>query len=186
MWAFLQQLPALIGVVVGAVGSYFAIALGDRARFRREEAARWQDRRLTVYSDYTRAVKMTVTVTFRLAAHFGNDPHPHPLTPERAATQLAAASDPRDMAWEAMLLLGSPDVVDAAREWFVRAADMERFVQREIRDPDQWSALLERQRSARTTFYDAARRDLALPPGHSGRWRPPASRPRPDQPVPEG
>jgi hypothetical protein len=176
MSVFLQQLLTLIGVVVGALGSYFAITLGDRGRFRREEAARWQDRRLAVYSDYTRSVKAAVTVTFRLAAHFGNDPHPHPLTPERAAEQLAAAGDQRDMAWEAMLLMGAPDVVDAARGWVVQVADMERFVQSEIRDPDGWSDLLDRQRAARTAFYAAARRDLALPPGHSGRW-PADSRP---------
>jgi hypothetical protein len=80
MSTFLQQLPALIGVVVGALGSYVAVALSDRARFRREQAARWQDRRLSVYSDYARAVKATITVTFRLAAHFGNDPHPYPTS----------------------------------------------------------------------------------------------------------
>jgi hypothetical protein len=169
---FLQQLPALIGVVVGAIGSYLAVTLGDRARFQRENTVRWQDRRFAVYSEFARSVKATVTVTFRLAAHFGNDPHPHPLAPDEAAAQLAAAGDPRDMAWEAMLLLGAPDVVDAARQWFVPVADMERFVQDQTRDPDRWSALLDRQRTARTAFYSAARRDLALPPGHPGRRLP--------------
>ncbi|MET7287943.1 hypothetical protein [Streptomyces sp. NPDC005573] len=37
MSAFLQQLPALIGVVIGALGSCLAAVRGDRARFRREE-----------------------------------------------------------------------------------------------------------------------------------------------------
>jgi hypothetical protein len=170
MSTLLQQLPALIGVVVGAVGSYVAIMVGDRARFRREQTVRWQDRRLTVYSDYARSVKATVTVTFRLAAHFGNDPHPHPLAPDQAAPQLAAAGDSRDFAWEAMLLVGAPDVVDAAREWVLQVVDMERFVQEQNRDADRWSTLLDRQQVARAAFYGAARRDLALPPGHSGRW----------------
>jgi hypothetical protein len=165
----LQQLPALIGVVVGAVGSYVAIIVGDRARFRREQAVVWQDRRLAVYSDYARSVKATVTVTFRLAAHFGNDPNPHPLTPDQATPRLAAAGDSRDVAWEAMLFVGAPEVVDAAREWFRPVADMERFVQDQIRDADRWSTLLDRQRVARAAFYSAARRDLGLPPGHPGR-----------------
>ncbi|MGW2288660.1 hypothetical protein [Streptomyces phaeochromogenes] len=50
MSAFIQQLPALIGVMVGALGSYLAIARGDQIRFRREQTARWEERRLTVYS----------------------------------------------------------------------------------------------------------------------------------------
>jgi len=46
MSTFIQQLPALIGVVIGALGSYLAITRGDAARFHREQAARWEERRL--------------------------------------------------------------------------------------------------------------------------------------------
>lgn len=83
MSAFLQQLPALMGVVIGALGSYLAVVRSDRARLRRESEARWEERRLAVYSDYARTVKTSVTLTYRVAAHLGNDPHPHPLTPAR-------------------------------------------------------------------------------------------------------
>ncbi|MDQ0766343.1 hypothetical protein QFZ32_000994 [Streptomyces canus] len=48
MPAFIQQLPALIGVVIGALGSYLAVVRSDRARFHREKAARWEERRLAV------------------------------------------------------------------------------------------------------------------------------------------
>ena len=68
MSAFIQQLPALIGVVIGAFGSYLAVVRGDQVRFRREQTARWEERRLTVYSDYARSVKQTVTVTYRVAS----------------------------------------------------------------------------------------------------------------------
>ena len=51
----------LLGVVIGALGSYLALVRSDQARFRREEAARWEERRLAVYSDYARSVKKTVT-----------------------------------------------------------------------------------------------------------------------------
>ncbi|MYW20578.1 hypothetical protein GT039_34690, partial [Streptomyces sp. SID2955] len=92
MTAFLQQLPALIGVVIGALGSYLAVVRSDRARFRREEAARWEERRLAVYSEYARTLKRAVTLTYRVAAHLGNDPHPHPLSPDEAAPLLAQAA----------------------------------------------------------------------------------------------
>jgi hypothetical protein len=170
MSAFLQQLPTLIGVIVGALGSYLAIVRGDRARFRREQTARWEERRLAVYSDYARVLKKTVTLTYRVAAHHGNDPHPHPLSPEDAAPQLSSALDARDPVGEALLMLGTPDVVERAREWVVVVIEMERFLGERTQDPEAWSALLARQRAARERYYGAVRSDLALPPGHSGRW----------------
>ncbi|MFI2372100.1 hypothetical protein [Streptomyces sp. NPDC018833] len=178
MSAFIQQLPALLGVVIGALCSYMAIMRGDRARFRREQAARWEERRLAVYSDYARSLKKSVTLTYRVAAHLGNDPHPHPLSPEDAAPFLAAASDARDPSGEALLMLGSRDVVQKAREWVVVVLEMESFLREGRRAPDAWSALLAKQRAARETYYAAVRDDLELSPGHSGRWELPPGRDR--------
>ncbi|MFI1396063.1 hypothetical protein [Streptomyces sp. NPDC020681] len=175
MSAFIQQLPALIGVLVGALGSYLAITRGDRARFQREQAARWEERRLATYAEYARVLKKSVTLTFRTAAHLGNDPHPHPLSPEEAAAHVAKANEARDPAGEALLMLGTPDVVEKARAWVVIVLEMEQFVRGQTHDPEAWSALLKKQRAAREGYYAAVRRDLALPPGHSGEWRlPPA------------
>ncbi|AXG77574.1 hypothetical protein [Streptomyces paludis] len=170
MSAFLQQVPALIGVVVGALGSYLAVTLGDRARFRREQAARWEDRRLTAYTDYARSLKAIISVLFRVSAHFGNDPHPQPLAPAEANPRLASASEARDQAWEMVLLLAASEVVDVAHAWARTIAAMERFVRDETRDPDAWSALLANQRLARERFYAAARHDVSLPAGHPGRF----------------
>ncbi|GGX72646.1 hypothetical protein [Streptomyces fructofermentans] len=170
MSAFIEQLPTLLGVAVGALGSYLAIVRGDRARFRRERTARWEERRLSLYADYARALKRTVSLTYRVASHLGNDPHPHPLSPEEAAPHMAEALDARDPVGEALLMLGSPDVVDRARQWVVAVMEMERFLETRVRDPDAWADLLNRQRAARERYYVAVRGDLALPPGHSGRW----------------
>ncbi|MFE0176639.1 hypothetical protein ACFWZ2_30410 [Streptomyces sp. NPDC059002] len=167
---FIQQLPALLGVIIGALGSYVAIMRGDRARFRREQEARWEERRLAVYTEYARVLKQSVTLTYRVAAHLGNDPHPHPLSPEAAARQFTEAADARDPAGESLLLLGAPEVVDRARTWVVTVIEMERFLREGTRDPAAWAGLLERQRAAREGYYTAVRRDLALPPGHPGRW----------------
>ncbi|WP_330461339.1 hypothetical protein OIB37_33420 [Streptomyces sp. NBC_00820] len=169
MSAFLQQLPALIGVVIGALGSYLAVVRGDQVRFRREQAARWEERRLRVYADYARTLKQSVTLTYRTAAHFGNDPPPHPLPPAEADPLLAEAAVARDPSVETLLLLGSQAVVEKAREWVVVVMDMERFVREERREPAPWQALLERQRAGRASYYAAVREDLALPPGHSAR-----------------
>jgi hypothetical protein len=173
MNAFLQQLPALIGVVIGALGSYVAIVRGDRARFRREREARWEERRLDVYAEYARTLKKSVTLAYRVAAHFDNDPHPHPLPPAEAAPLMAEATAAGDPAGEALIMLGSTQVVDKARIWVSAAVEMERFLREETRDPEAWHALVERQREGRAGYYSAVREDLALPPGHPTRWSAP-------------
>ncbi|MFE6938102.1 hypothetical protein [Streptomyces chartreusis] len=181
MSVFLQQLPALIGVVVGALGSYVVVVRGDRMRFGREQAARWEERRLGVYADYAQSVKKTVTVTYRVAAAAGVDPHPDPLPLEQAQPLLADATARRDPSGEALIMLGSPAVVEKAREWVVTAMEMERFVREYREDREAWKALLERQRAAREGYYTAVREDLGLPPGHSARWPLPADDPVPPQ-----
>ncbi|MGW2516984.1 hypothetical protein ACWC09_08120 [Streptomyces sp. NPDC001617] len=173
MSAFLQQLPALIGVVIGALGSYLAVVRGDQARFRRERAARWEERRLAAYVDYAQTLKRSVALTYRIASHLGNDPHPHPLSLEEAEPLLAEAMAARDPAWETLLLLGSPEVVEKGRTWVLTLIDMEQFVRRDVHETADWHALLEQQRATRDGYYTAVRNDLALPPGHSALWSPP-------------
>ncbi|MGI5380286.1 hypothetical protein ACQEV2_39800 [Streptomyces sp. CA-251387] len=181
MSAFIQQLPALIGVVIGALGSYVVVVRGDRMRFRREQAARWEERRLTVYADYAQSVKKTVTVTYRVAAAAGVDPHPDPLSLAEAQPLLAEATTARDPSGEALIMLGSRTVVEKARVWVVAAMEMERFVREGRDDRDAWQALLERQRAGREAYYAAVGDDLGLPPGHSARWPLPAENPVPPQ-----
>ncbi|MFD5700568.1 hypothetical protein [Streptomyces lasiicapitis] len=177
MSEFMSQLPALIGVVIGAMGSYVAVMRGERVRFRRERESRWEERRLAVYTEYARALKQTVTLNYRVAAHHGNDPHPHPLSATDAEPHLAEATDARDPAWEALLLLGAVPVVAKARVWVVVVIEMERFLRTGAHDPEAWAELLVRQRIAREGYYAAVRDDLGLPPGHSGRWELPSRRP---------
>jgi hypothetical protein len=135
MSAFLQQLPALMGVFIGAFGSYLAVVRSDRARFRRVTAARREERRLAVYAGYARALKTSVTLAYRVAAHFGNAPLPHPLDPREAAAAQAEAALARDPAGEPLLLLGSREVVVKARVWARSGLETERFLREETRDP---------------------------------------------------
>ncbi|WP_155056391.1 hypothetical protein [Streptomyces blattellae] len=181
MSAFIQQLPALIGVVIGALGSYLAVVRGDRARFRQEQTARWEERRLGVYSDYALSLKKTITVTYRVASDLGIDPHPDLLALDDAEPLLAEANTGRDPAWEALIMLGSREVVEQGRAWALTVVEMERFVRGRREDPQAWQALLARQRAAREDYYTAVRDDLGLPPGHSGRWSFPAANPVPPQ-----
>jgi hypothetical protein len=170
MASFAQQLPALIGVVIGAAGSFGVMIVGDRTRFRREQDRTWRERRLAVYTDYARSVKRMVSVAFRVAAHAGNDPHPNPLPPEDAGGLLADSLEARDLAWEMLLLLAGSEVVESARAWFLAVTEMEKFNRGLVVDPERWRELMKQQRMARAAFYAAARHDLGLPSGHSGQW----------------
>jgi hypothetical protein len=150
--ALIQQLPALIGVIIGALGSYLAVMRGDQARFRREQEARWEERRLVAYTDYALSLKTTVTLTRRVASHLGNDPHPQPLTPTEAASHLAEATDVRSSSGEALLMLGTPEVVQEAHGWAVTVSDLEHSVHTRSCTSETWSALLEQQRTARESY----------------------------------
>src|SRR5260221_5926868 len=163
MNAFMQQLPALIGVVIGALGSYVAVVRADRVRFRHERAARWEERRLAVYTEYARTLKQSVTLTYRVASHLRNDPHPHPLSPQEAAPLMAEATAAGDPAGEALILLGSTQVVDQARAWVSVLLEMQQFLRERTHDPEAWHGLVERQREGRAGYYAAVRDDLALP-----------------------
>ncbi|MFJ2291984.1 hypothetical protein ACIOG7_09770 [Streptomyces sp. NPDC087894] len=51
------QIFTLVGVLIGALTSYFATAVAERAKFRREMATRWDERKLDTYIDYLTCVK---------------------------------------------------------------------------------------------------------------------------------
>ncbi|SHN43324.1 hypothetical protein [Cryptosporangium aurantiacum] len=168
MATLLEQLPALLGVLVGAAGSLAVATIGDRARFRRDQDSRSLERRLAAYRDYSRAMKSNVNTMLRVAAQIGEDPrpHPHPLAPEAGELLLAESVEARDLAWETLLLLGSAEVLEAASAWFGTVATLERSARDATRDPVAWDESVNRQFDARMEFYAAARRDLGLQPVH--------------------
>lgn len=52
------QIFTLVGVLIGALTSYFAAAaVAERARFRRELATRWDERKLDTYIEYVTCVR---------------------------------------------------------------------------------------------------------------------------------
>lgn len=74
-----DQVPMLLGVVVGAATSYLVTVTTERSRWRRQQAVRWDDRRLSAHTDYARAVKEVCMISLRLAAGRGLTDCPSPL-----------------------------------------------------------------------------------------------------------
>ncbi|MFF7356976.1 hypothetical protein ACFZA1_30695 [Streptomyces filipinensis] len=125
-----SQLSALIGVTLGAALSYLVTMLNDRARWRREQGARWDGLLLQAYSDYGQAIKECVIAYQRLAAQQGLAQHPTPREPTTDALDQAARAEARRVAMtEPLRLLADPATTAAVRrlneavwqlEWMAR------------------------------------------------------------------
>jgi hypothetical protein len=168
MHTLLQQLPALLGVVVGALTTWAATSSAERARWHRDHAVRWDEKRLIAYTDYSRAVKSVISAATRLAelradAETGTTP---PIADETAALAageivLAAAEDERTVTWESVLLLGSDDVITAARVWHQSAFRLARSALGRVSDMS-WDEAIEVTGKARGAYYYAAKADLGI------------------------
>ncbi|GGM22775.1 hypothetical protein GCM10010129_78920 [Streptomyces fumigatiscleroticus] len=51
------QIITLVGVLIGAMTSYLATAMAERAKFRRLMATRWDERKLDTYIEYVSCIK---------------------------------------------------------------------------------------------------------------------------------
>lgn len=183
MSRFIQQLPALIGVAVGALASYLAGAATERARWRRERSSRWDEKRAQAYTEYGYAIK-NVYVQCRRAARLRiQDTQNNSADYDEAIAELGKLTDERTAKWESVLLLGNLETIAAGRSWHRRVWQVELFARGERTDVDEWDAVLDEVIDARTRFYVEARRDLGIesgdvPPGEP--WEAPLiHRPRP-------
>ncbi|MFJ1543000.1 hypothetical protein ACIODS_31120 [Micromonospora chalcea] len=57
MDAFVSQLPALLGVVVGALGTGLVTFLSSRSQWKRGQSVRWDERRLEAYGEFAQVLK---------------------------------------------------------------------------------------------------------------------------------
>lgn len=164
----LNQLPVLLGVVIGALGSYLTTAASERARWRRALDSRWDDRRIEAYASYAQAVKQMVTLAQRIAAGRGLGDPSEPLAPtQENLNLLAAAEDERASKWETVLLLGHPLTVTAARTWHEHAWRLEWYARALIvGEASDWERARSATNIARNAFYEAARSDLGVSGGN--------------------
>jgi len=183
MSGVIEQFPALIGVVIGALSTYLTGAATERTRWRRERSSRWDDRRAQAYADYGYAVK-NVYVQCRRADGLrrqGADARP---AYEQALTELERLTDERTAKWEAVLLLGDPATIDAARIWHRRVWQVELFARGTRTDTRNRESVLDTVITDRDRFYKAARDDLGITSGdipHGNPWESEAD-PAPEPP----
>jgi hypothetical protein len=159
-----DQLPAFIGVVVGAGMSFAATYWMDRTGWRRDQSTRWDERRLSAYLDYGNAVKELVTIADRLASNQPLESGIAPLerTPENL-DKLAAAEARRTVATETLRLFADPDTGTAARE-MTRCVWHLCWLAREAPDGDRskWKRAFKDYEDARDDYMAQARKSLKI------------------------
>jgi hypothetical protein len=160
-----QQLPALLGAVIGAAATYLAGAFTERTRWRREQSSRWDDKRAQAYSEYGYAVKNVYVQCLRIAGSRLRGGPDDPARHEDALAQLEVLTDDRTARWETVLLLGSPEAITAARAWHRRVWQVELFARGLRTDADEYGNVVQQVIADRTRFYEAARRDLGITSG---------------------
>lgn len=158
----LTQLPALLGVLVGTLGTILATSLADRARWRRSQSVRWDERRLDAYVEYAHALKESHMVALRMTADLRPGSHSHPIDRDDGLVRLAESDARRTIVWENLLLLGDEPTVVAAAGWRDAIWQVERLARGVSEAPSDISGLLIQINDARDGYYRAARRSLGV------------------------
>lgn len=110
------QLLTLAGVVIGILGTVLATTVTDKARWKREQAVRWDTRRLDVYAEYASAIKEIHALTLRLIGPRAPGITADPIDRDAGLETLTQAEFHRTKAWESVLLLGDTATVAASRK----------------------------------------------------------------------
>ena len=158
------EIAALVGVIFGAVLSFAATYIAERASWLRNQAVRWDERRLSAYADYSYAVKDVVSLAARLAADRGLETTYEPLEfgPESLA-KLAEAATRRTMASETFRLLADDDTATAAGEMTRCVSELESFARGTNQgDSSDWHRAYARYEQARDQYIVDARKNLKV------------------------
>lgn len=173
-WAI--QLLTIFGVAVGAIGSFVSTRLLDRSRWQREEALRWDTKRLEYYGEFANAVKRFITVSQRICAGLDLPATGQVIDQAEGLPILAAAEEELTLKWEHVLMLASPDVIAAGREWRYVAWRLEWLARGRLEGATEYEKAIQGHQKAHDKFYTAIRAELGIvsgdiPPG-DWNWTP--------------
>lgn len=160
--SIVQMVLPLIGVVIGAVGSFVAANAGEQARWRRQLQTRWDARRVEAYADYGDAVKRVYVACKQIVDAKARAVSGEQRTMDERIAELIRLSAERTSKWETVLLLGDARTIEAARKWHRLVWEMERIARGEPSAAGGWEHAWTASYVERTRFYEAARRELGL------------------------
>ncbi|MFC4471593.1 hypothetical protein ACFPH6_45095 [Streptomyces xiangluensis] len=162
MSALTQQILTIASVVVGVLASFVATSLTERSRWKRSQAARWDEKRLTAYAEYGNAVKLGVRLCYRIAAARNLVPTSQPIEIQDGLSALAEAENERTARWETVLLLGEPATILTARKWHEAVWKLELLIREDGVEPAAFVEAYKESVRLRNVFYGCARLDLGV------------------------
>ncbi|MFF8691988.1 hypothetical protein ACF08W_07255 [Streptomyces sp. NPDC015144] len=176
------QILPLAGVVLGAVMSFLVSSLNERTRWRRQQAVRWDERRLAAYAEYAHAVKELAARYQMIAAARGLVSGPILLEPTpEVLKEVGELESRRSALSETLGLLGDTEANTASKTvdhclW--RLELLARGIATEVEQ--NWDQAYLDFREARSRYVAHARAGLGVPGAvaHDVTW-PAAWRPTP-------
>jgi hypothetical protein len=162
-WAI--QLLTILGVAVGAFASFISTRALERSRWRREEALRWDTKRLESYADFGSAMMRYITTGYRITAGLKLTAHVQPLDATTGLSELARAEAELTEKMEKVIMLGSPDVIRAGQAWRNEAWHLDLFARGLLKDRGEYEKATQDRRAAHKRFYAAVRADLGVVSG---------------------
>ncbi|WP_157573948.1 hypothetical protein [Nocardia jejuensis] len=173
-----QLLGTLSGVVIGGGITFLASYVNERSKWNRTQAARWDERRLQIYSEYLIVTRAMHTLAARLVRIRTGSTDPQGMSLQDGVTQLGELERERIQRWQEVQLLGSPAAVAVGDELNRCTWTLEWFAYGELTDDADWLLLIREAYRLRKDFSTAARADLdvtesALPaPEWVDEWTP--------------
>ena len=182
------QVLTIAGVLLGSAATFIVTSATERTRWRRAQAARWDDKRLIAYSEFANAVKHMVRLCRRIAETRSLLPTGQPIELDSAFAAFAEGETQRALKWETVLLLGEPTTISAARTWYEQVWRLEQILREEHPDKSLFLNAYQDTMRLRNEFYAHARQDLDITSGPLPEitWRtikPPPPPPSPDHPA---
>ncbi len=179
------QALTIAGVLLGSAATFVVTSSTERARWRRAQSARWDDKRLLAYSEYANAVKHMVRLCRRIAETKGLLSTGQPIDLDSAFADLAEAETQRAARWETVLLLGEPATISAARAWSEQVWRLEHILRGDHPDASSFTDAYRNAMRLRNEFYAHARTDLDITSGPLPEltWKSLQSPPPPDHPA---
>lgn len=155
-----QYVTPLLGVIIGAALAFWA----EKVRWRRSEDTRLGDIRRKAYADYSAAQKRDMYTCRQVAKGLGlYDGVGSKMTEDEYHAQFPKIRDDRNVSFEGLMIIGSEEVVGAAREWRdAVSSPLRSFVSEPNARAIPFDELWLRAIKARDRFYKAARADLGV------------------------
>ena len=160
MWG---QVFTLVGVVLGATGSFIATTLLEREKSRRAMAVRWDEASLQAFSDYLKAVTGMARMAGQAARTYGWDNSAASRELNEALRLMEEREDDRSSAFERVRLVGDKATIDAANRLNNAVWDLEWLASgRKKGSTAAWQTLKDRYRHALDDFHAATRDRLSM------------------------